>query len=595
MVAVALVASCGGPSESDGACKDHCANSTLDCGEEGADCGGSCETSCSDPCADHCANARLDCGEEGVDCGGTCGEIRDCGTGGCTPDAQQSCYEQHGTGTQTCNASGSWGTCGDFTSCDPGYDLQDGACVAQPCSPNDVQSCQTAHGTGTQTCNASGTWDPCGNLTSCDPGYSLQDGACVAQACMLNDVQSCQAAHGTGTQTCNANGSWDPCGNLTSCDPGYRLVNGACPAINQPPLEFDSADRIGMDITCNSWAMDAASLADCEGDLDLVKGLGIGLVRIVTSWYMMTDAAGNLNPPKVAFLKALMNAARAKGMKILYLVNLEAPASAYDCPTTQQKPTGPSIRLDFCDAAFSKYFTELMDVVLPFTGHIELFNETNWNYSESAPYYSSVSPAGYIIDRSVQLNAIAQSILQQKRVQGYQTALHSQGIAYFYDSNFPTRGWAPPASMPLIEANAYVYYVQAAGAGGNFGTLDVVDFHPYFNGTDYETMVTYFLTQLNQVVGSKFVWATETNSGGSESDQIIVFNKLTDYLDANWIQKAFWYVVRSGYVSGDGDAYSLYDVDRNLIKPNLAATIKAKVETVPYAQRFLPSTYGPVE
>jgi hypothetical protein len=42
--------------------------------------------------------------------------------------------------------------------------------------------------------------------------------------------------------------------------------------------------------------------------------------------------------------------------------------------------------------------------------------------------------------------------------------------------------------MPLIEANAYVCYVQAAGAGGNFGTLDVV--HSYFNGTDYETMVT---------------------------------------------------------------------------------------------------------
>ena len=43
--------------------------------------------------------------------------------------------------------------------------------------------------------------------------------------------------------------------------------------------------------------------------------------------------------------------------------------------------------------------------------------------------------------------------------------------------------------MPLIEANAYVCYVQAAGAGGNFGTLEVVDSHPYFNGTDYETMV----------------------------------------------------------------------------------------------------------
>ncbi|MGF6478216.1 hypothetical protein [Paraburkholderia sp. JPY419] len=64
-----------------------------------------------------------------------------------------------------------------------------------------------------------------------------------------------------------------------------------------------------------------------------------------------------------------------------------APSSAYQCSATQNPPSGSSPRLDFCDATFTKYLGSLMDVVLPFTADIELFNETNWSFSASDPSY----------------------------------------------------------------------------------------------------------------------------------------------------------------------------------------------------------------
>ncbi|MGE0526872.1 MAG: hypothetical protein AB7P49_07415 [Bdellovibrionales bacterium] len=82
----------------------------------------------------------------------------------------KTCSRNHGSGTQTCNATGSeWGTCGDISSCDSGYNLQDGNCVVNACTPNAKRSCNLANGTGSQTCNASGSaWGNCGN-----PNYEI--------------------------------------------------------------------------------------------------------------------------------------------------------------------------------------------------------------------------------------------------------------------------------------------------------------------------------------------------------------------------------------------------------------------------------------
>ncbi len=54
----------------------------------------------------------------------------DASSSACAPDASRSCHAGNGTGSQTCNGSGSgWGVCGDITSCDPDYVLEAGACL----------------------------------------------------------------------------------------------------------------------------------------------------------------------------------------------------------------------------------------------------------------------------------------------------------------------------------------------------------------------------------------------------------------------------------------------------------------------------------
>lgn len=371
----------------------------------------------------------------------------------------------------------------------------------------------------------------------------------------------------------------------------------------QPPLEITSEDRLGLDINCDFWKMDQNALDDCTKDLDLIRDLGIGSVRIGSSWYSLTKETGDMDPQKVAFLKALLNEARKRGMKILFLVGLEAPASAYRCSETLNPPSSPSVRLDFCLAAFEKYFSELMDLVLPFTAHIELFNETNWNYPADIPTYND--PYGVkdqILSRSKALYISAKKILNGKKTLGFSAVLHSQGISYFYNSDFPDKGWNS-GSLPLILAKDYVYWMEYGWQGDENilnQVIDVVDFHPYFNSADYNVLVQDFALAVSKLVpgGYKYLWITETNSGtiGSEEEQIKVFKQLVWFLENNWIQKAFWFVVRNGYENGEGDRYGLYDINRNLIKPNLAAEIRKQASKIPLNKRFLPETYRkPIE
>lgn len=139
----------------------------------------------------------------------------------CTPNAKQSCQIANGTGSQTCNATGSaWGACGNITSCNSGFNLQNGSCIANACSPNATQSCSVSNGTGSQACNASGTaWGAC-SVSACNSGYTLFGGSCYAT------TQSCSVANGTGIQTFQ-NGSYGSC-QATSCNAGSVLRGGSC-------------------------------------------------------------------------------------------------------------------------------------------------------------------------------------------------------------------------------------------------------------------------------------------------------------------------------------------------------------------------------
>lgn len=369
----------------------------------------------------------------------------------------------------------------------------------------------------------------------------------------------------------------------------------------QPPPNGSGNDRFAMDVNCNLWSADQTALSECSKDLDLISALGVGTVRLGFSWDFMVEADGStLDPNKVAFMKSLLNAARTRGMKILFQVGMYAPASAYKCSATQSPPSASSPRLDFCDAIFTKYFGSLMDVVLPFTADIELFNETNWSFSATDPSYGDPNGiSGYILNRSKTLYSEAKQVLNTKSQSGYQTVLHTQGISYFYNSAYPNNGWQPPAGSELIQATDYI---KAMGNSTKSATsplnttIDVVDVHPYFSSSDYVMLMQAFIDTMSSLTpnGPKKLWLTETNNGtnGTDAGQLAAFNQLKVMMTNGSVQKAFWYVVRNGDPSnGEGDGYSIYDYNRNLIRPQLAAAIKAYTATIPSSERFLSGSY----
>lgn len=386
----------------------------------------------------------------------------------------------------------------------------------------------------------------------------------------------------------------------TSGGQGIIITSGL--AQSQPPVETAGSDRLGMNLNCRYWSMDATALDDCARDLDLIKGLGVGSVRMGIHWYMLTgnDGDGFTIPTwRAKFLSDFLNLARTRGLKILVQIGLEAPVGAYKCGSTVNQPSSPSTRMDFCDDAFSKVFSSFADLVLPFTPHIELFNETNWNYPTNAPTYSSPSAEDYVLSRSKTTFIIAKRILDEKRALGLQSVLHSQGISYFYDKGYPNRGWRPPAELPLITAADFIYSMKNGWQGdANVLTqvLDSVSLHPYFNSEDFPTMLQHITSWTQNLVpgGNKNIWITEFNSGtrvGTESDQVAVLNQMTAMLDSNLAQKAFWYVVRAGNDSSEGDTYGIYTQSRDLARPLVAAAIRAYASRTPESVRFLPETY----
>jgi hypothetical protein len=367
----------------------------------------------------------------------------------------------------------------------------------------------------------------------------------------------------------------------------------------QPPPMGDGPDRFAMDVNCSLWSADQSALDECTKDLDLIKGLGVGTVRLGVSWEFMTQDSA-LDPQKVNFTKALLNAARTRGMKILFQVGMYAPVGAYQCGSVQNPPNQSSPRIDFCDAVFTKYLSALMDVVLPFTADIELFNELNWGFSRNDPSYGDPNGIfGYIPKREQALYTEAKQVLNSKTQLGYKTVLHTQGISYFYNSAYPNDGWTPPDSSPLIQAADDIKAVgnhTASASSPLNAAVDVVDIHPYFQSSVYVTMVQSIIDTVATLTpnGTKKLWITETNNGidGSDAGQTAAFNQLKVLMDKGSVQKAFWYVVRNGDPGNhEGDGYSIYDYNRNLIRPQLAATIKAYTAIIPASNRFLSDSY----
>lgn len=139
----------------------------------------------------------------------------------------------------------------DVTSCDSGFNLQSGICVANVCSPSAMSSCQSTDGlgSGSKFCNVSGSaWGAC-SISSCVSGTNLQNGSCVTNVCTPGAERTCEAHSAAwiprpGSQTCNSYGSaWATCVAYAECSfNGTSISHGGSiqiytsdhPTANQP-------------------------------------------------------------------------------------------------------------------------------------------------------------------------------------------------------------------------------------------------------------------------------------------------------------------------------------------------------------------------
>jgi hypothetical protein len=141
---------------------------------------------------------------------------------GCTPSSTQACAIANGTGSQTCLAGATWGTCG-VASCNTGYHAASGACVSN------TQACPITNGTGTQTWNtATSTWGSC-TVSSCNSGYYQSGSSCLAKTYAWSTSTFGSCTGGTGSwsssswSTCSGgSGSWSygtygTCSASTAC------------------------------------------------------------------------------------------------------------------------------------------------------------------------------------------------------------------------------------------------------------------------------------------------------------------------------------------------------------------------------------------
>ena len=119
----------------------------------------------------------------------------------------------------TCNPSSvANGTVGAYPSCaitcDSGYTLSNGSCVANTCNPS---TCSVTNG----TCMV-GTAPSCTHTITCDSGYTLSNGSCVADADTCNP-SACSVAHGTCTV-----GAYPGCTQTITCNNGYTQSGNSC-------------------------------------------------------------------------------------------------------------------------------------------------------------------------------------------------------------------------------------------------------------------------------------------------------------------------------------------------------------------------------
>jgi hypothetical protein len=185
---------------------------------------------CNDGVAGVHPGATESCNGVDDDCDGTTDEGF-----GCAAGSARSCTLGSCTGSQTCSASCTWGSCAVSAAevCNGLDDNCNGvADEGFACPLGSIQTCSVGACPGYQTCVAGCTWNACTASASevCNGTDDDCDGLTdEGFSCIVGRTQTCSVGSCTGTQTCQPGCSWGACTVTTaeSCNGLDDNCNGA--------------------------------------------------------------------------------------------------------------------------------------------------------------------------------------------------------------------------------------------------------------------------------------------------------------------------------------------------------------------------------
>ncbi|MCZ7536404.1 MAG: cellulase family glycosylhydrolase [Acidimicrobiia bacterium] len=341
---------------------------------------------------------------------------------------------------------------------------------------------------------------------------------------------------------------------LSGITPGGQAPAYAAPATGTE-VGFSQSHRI-------LWESDA----DLAADLDAMKAVGAGWVRVDFDWPSVQPTS----PTKWNWAPTdrVVNAARARGLDVLAMPAYTPPWARAAGTTDKYPPTNPDYYAAFVAAAVARY--------APLgVRHWEIWNEPNismfWAPKPNAAAYTTLLAKAAAAIRGVDPDAM----------------VVSAGLSPAPDASDGT----------LVSPLTFLRRMYDNGAGPS---LDAVGHHPY--SFPYEPMYPgswnafYTASDMHSLMqqrgdGAKKIWATEvgfptgTVSGRSvdEATQATRVRQLMSaWFDWSFHGPIFWFSMRD-FSNGQSDYTSMFGLLRKDFSPKPAYGAMADVLSAPAA------------